>query len=130
MTRAPTIRIRRAPKLAERPIQRANIHLLTMMGCYAVHVPNGTHLAGDDLARAKQTAALKADGVRPGFPDLIVIDQRVIRTGFMEVKREGRLTLDPDQEWWRDELQRLGFPWALVNTPDGGAVALRQWGWR
>ncbi len=118
------------PKLAERPIQRANIQLLAMMGCYVVHVPNGAHLAGDAEARAKQIAALKADGVRPGFPDLTVIDQRVVRVGFIEVKREGRTDLDPDQVWWRDELQRLGLPWALVNTPDGGADALRAWGWR
>ena len=126
------IRVRRQslPKLAERPIQRANIQLLARMGCHAVHTPNGSHLAGDAVARAKQTSALKGDGVRPGFPDLTVIDQRAPRIGFIEVKREGRTDLEPDQVWWRDELQRLGFPWALVNTPDGGAVALRTWGWR
>jgi hypothetical protein len=116
--------------LAERPIQRANIELLEGLGCYAVHIPNGSHLAGDIVARAKQTAALKKDGVRPGFPDLLVIDRRAPRIGVIEVKREGRETLDPDQIWWRDELQRLGVPWALVNTPDGSAAALRIWGWR
>lgn len=120
----------RAQKLPERPIQRANIHLLAMMGCYAAHVPNGSHLAGGEVARAKQVAALKKDGMRPGFPDLIVIDQRVIRVGFIECKREGVTKLDPDQIWWRDELQRLGYAWALVNTSDGAAGALRGWGWR
>lgn len=120
----------RPSKLAERPIQRANIQLLAMQGCYAVHTPNGSHLAGDAIARAKQTTALKADGVRPGFPDLTVIDQRVPRVGFIEVKREGRSDLDPDQIWWRNELRRLGLPWALVNTPDGGSAVLRAWGWR
>jgi hypothetical protein len=118
------------PLLAERPIQRANIDLLTMMRCHVVHTPNGSHLAGDKIARAKQAAALKADGLRPGFPDLTIIDQIVVRVGFIEVKREGRYDLDPDQEWWRDELLRLGLPWALVNTPEGGAEALRTWGWR
>lgn len=117
-------------KLPERPIQRAAIQLLQMMGCYAVHTPNGSHLAGDKVARAKQSAALVKDGVRPGFPDLTVLDQREPRIGFIEVKREGRDKLDPDQVWWRDELVRLGHPWALVNTPDGAADALRSWGWR
>jgi hypothetical protein len=117
--------------LAERPIQRSNIHLLSMMGCYAVHVPNGAALGGDKLARAKQSSVLKADGTRPGFPDLLVIDQRVIRIGFIECKREGVNELtDVDQIWWRDELLRMGYPWALVNTPDGVAGVLRQWGWR
>jgi hypothetical protein len=118
------------PKLEERPIQRANVKLLTAMGCYVVHIPNGAALGGDKVARAKQAAVLKADGVRAGFPDLLVIDQRTTRMGVIEVKREGRTTLDPDQVWWRDELLRLGYQWALVNTPDGGAAVLRAWGWR
>lgn len=120
----------RQPKLAERAVQRASIQMLAHMRCHAAHVPNGSHLAGDAIARAKQTTALKRDGVRPGFPDLIVIDQTAPRTGFIEVKREGVAKIDPDQIWWRDELQRLGFPWALVNTPDGAGAALREWGWR
>lgn len=125
------------PPLLERPVQRATIRLLEMMGCHAVHVPNGSHLAGDKLARVKQMAALKKDGLRGGFPDLLVIDLRrpagsnePARLGVIEVKREGVEKLDPDQVWWRDEMMRLGVPWALVNTPDGGAAALRQWGWR
>ena len=125
------------PKLAERAVQRANIRLLAMMGCYAVHIPNGSHLAGDKIARAKQMAALKADGLAGGFPDLIVMDLRSpdrgnmpARQGFIEVKREGLNKLEPDQEVWRDELMRLGIPWAMVNTADGGAAVLRAWGWR
>jgi hypothetical protein len=119
-----------APLLLERPVQRAVIRHLAMMGCYAVHTPNGSHLAGDGHARMKQTAALKKDGVSPGFPDLTVIDQRAPRIGFIEVKREGVSKLDPAQVWWRDELNRLGLPWALVNDPQGGADALKRWGWR
>jgi hypothetical protein len=120
----------RRPKLAERPIQRAIIDHLDRLACHAIHVPNGAHLAGDALARAIQAAKLKADGLSPGFPDLTVIDRRAPRIGFIEVKREGVLKLDPEQEWWRDELQRLGFPWALANTPDGGGAVLQAWGWR
>ncbi len=118
------------PRLAERAVQRATIELLARLRCHAAHVPNGSHLAGDAIARAKQTAALKKDGVRPGFPDLIVLDQTTPRAGAIEVKREGRTDLEPDQVWWRDELARIGFPWALVNTPDGAAAVLREWGWR
>ena len=117
-------------KLAERPIQRAAIRLLAMHRCYTIHTPNGSHLAGDAIARAKQTRALVADGVSPGFPDLTVIDQTTPRVGFIEVKREGRSALDPPQIRWRDELRRLGYPWALVNTVDGAAAVLREWGWR
>lgn len=116
--------------LLERPVQRALIDSFAWQGCHAVHTPNGSHLAGGPLARAKQVAALKADGMRPGFPDLTVLDQRQPRVGFVEVKREGRDDLDPDQVWWRDELARLDLPWALANRPDQAPAILRAWGWR
>ena len=118
------------PALLERPIQRALITGFAYQRCYAVHTPNGSHLAGDAVARAKQVAALKKDGVSPGFPDLTVLDQTTMRIGFVEVKREGRTTLDPEQVVWRDELHRLGFPWALANQPDAAVEILRTWGWR
>jgi hypothetical protein len=117
-------------KLAERPVQRALIAHFRSLGCFAVHTPNGSHLAGDAKARAKQTIALKKDGVSPGFPDLTIIDKRAPRIGFVEVKREGRMDLDPDQVTWRDELMRLGIPWAQVNDPEGAPGVLKLWGWR
>lgn len=116
--------------LLESPIQRAGIRTFALLGCYAVHVPNGSHLAGGELARAKQMATLKADGLSPGFPDLIVIDQRAPRVGVVECKREGKDTLDPDQIWWRDECLRIGVPWGLLNTIEGPIDILRTWGWR
>lgn len=116
--------------LPERPVQRALIGHFAALRCYAVHTPNGSHLAGDAKARAMQTAALKKDGVSPGFPDLTIIDQIAPRVGFVEVKREGRTDLDPDQVTWRDDLTRLGIPWALVNDPAGAPAVLKLWGWR
>lgn len=117
-------------RLLERPVQRALITSFGYLRCYAVHTPNGSHLAGDAIARAKQIAALKKDGVSPGFPDLTILDQLKLRVGFVEVKREGVEKLDPAQVWWRNELLRLGYPWALANTPDGAGAILREWGWR
>lgn len=124
------------PHLAERKVQRANLDLLARLGYQVAHVPNGVPLGGDKLARAKQMARLKADGLRPGFPDLVVFDKprfgidMMPRVGVIECKEEGEDKLDPDQEWWRDELQRCGHYWALVNTPEGSLAALREWGWR
>lgn len=118
------------PLLLERPIQRAAIRTFGMYRCYAVAVPNGSHLAGGELARIKQVAALKKDGMSPGFPDLIIIDQTMPRVGVVECKREGVDKLDPDQIVWRDECARIGVPWALLNTIDGPIEILRTWGWR
>lgn len=117
-------------KLLERPIQRGAIRMFAMLRCFAVHVPNGAHLAGGKVARAKQIAALKQDGMSPGFPDLIIIDQRVARMGLVECKREGVTDLDPDQVTWRTDLDAIGIPWGLVNSLDCPIRILREWGWR
>lgn len=113
----------------ERAVQRATLSLLAGLGLQAFHVPNSGSLAGDKMARIKQGARRKADGVRAGVPDLVVID-RDGRVGFLEIKEPGEEKIDPEQVWWRDELRRRGVPWALVNTPDGSLAALREWGWR
>ncbi|OJU15627.1 MAG: hypothetical protein BGN95_05810 [Sphingomonas sp. 66-10] len=117
-------------RLLERPIQRAAIRMFAMHRCFAVHVPNGSHLAGNAMARIKQVAALKKDGMSPGFPDLIIIDQLAPRVGVVECKREGLARLDPDQVTWRDDLEAIGIPWGLVNSLDCPIRILREWGWR
>lgn len=115
--------------LLERPVQRGAIGLLTMRGYECVHIPNGAHLAGARLARIKQMAALKADGLRVGFPDLLVLGRFASQIGFMEVKREVGGELSDEQEEWRDVLRAHGFPWALVTRPEDALVAVKEWGW-
>ncbi|KKW93883.1 VRR-NUC domain-containing protein [Sphingobium chungbukense] len=120
---------KRTGGMAERPVQRGAIRLLAMQGIEAVHVPNGTHLAGDRLARIKQMAALRADGLRPGFPDLILFGKQPLQIGFIEVKREVGNELSEDQEDWRDDLIERRFPWAMIRQPEEALVAVREWGW-
>ncbi len=116
--------------MAERPVQRGAIRLLAMRGIEAVHVPNGTHLAGDKLARVKQMSALRKDGLRPGFPDLILFNRKVqLQVGFIEVKREIGNGLSGEQEEWRDDLMAWGFPWAMIRTPEQALDVVREWGW-
>lgn len=115
----------------ERVVQRGIITIAEAMRCYAIHVPNGAHLSGDRLARAKQMAALKKDGLRVGFPDLILIDRTAIRRiGFAEVKREIGGVVSDDQGQWADWLRELGFPYALLRQPEELVGTLREWGWR
>ena len=127
---------RRAPLdgdglLFERPVQRQAIDLLARIWIATVHVPNGAHLAGSKLSRAKQMAALKRDGLRPGFPDLILFDTRLIgRIGFVECKRQGKVKLDPEQERWRDKLTAWGFPWGFISEPEDVLALVKEWGWR
>lgn len=115
--------------MQERPVQRGAIRLLAMHRIEAVHVPNGTHLAGDKLARIKQMAALRKDGLRPGFPDLILFGPQPLQIGFVEVKREIGNDLSEDQEGWRDDLIAWGFPWAMIRQPEEALDVVRGWGW-
>lgn len=118
------------PGLKERAVQRQIIQLCAAFGVVCVHVGNGIPLPGDPVQRAKIINAMKKDGLRPGFPDLILIGRKAGQIGFIETKREKGGRLDPDQVWWRDELLAAGHPWALARGTDDVIAALREWGWR
>jgi len=110
----------------ESVIQRAVIKRLSALGYIAASVPNGSHLAGDKMARVRQMASMKADGLMPGFPDLVVIGKG--RVGFMEVKTDvGKLS--PAQNMARKILEDKGQRWACVRSQDEAVDALKQWGW-
>jgi hypothetical protein len=119
------------PLALESPVQREALKLIAMAGFQGIHTPNGAFLAGGRLARVKQMARLKADGLRPGFPDLTIMGPAP-RIGFMEAKREGGTDdlLSEDQRWWRDWLQGNGWNYWFLNRPEDVFVAFRAWGWR
>jgi hypothetical protein len=107
----------RSPKPTERQVQRA---ILKMAGiCFPdvliAHVPNGAHLSGDDRARCMQMGALKGDGLKIGFPDLIAIWNHGV--AFLEVKRPGG-KLSPHQTLMHVKLNQLGFTPAVVTSPE------------
>ncbi len=120
----------KAPDLSEAAIQSQVRSYLAALGIDAVHVPNGSHLAGDGKARAMQMNALKKAGVMPGFPDLICFDRRTRRVGLIEVKaRTGKL--QPSQEHFADNIAPAwGWPYAVVRSVDDTKAALAEWGWR
>lgn len=108
-------------------IQRDVRKYLTVLGLTSVSVPNGSHLAGDKLARIKQTAAMKADGMLPGMPDLLVLGSHG-RTGFIEVKTpKGSVT--QAQQNVQSMLTRMGHQVAVVRSVDEARDALKTWGW-
>lgn len=114
---------------SERSVQRGAIQLLAHYSVTCTAVPNGAHLAGDKLARIKQMAALRKDGLRPGFPDLILFGRKKLQIGFIEVKREIGNDLSDNQEDWRDMLIGWGFPWAMIRQPEDALDVVRAWGW-
>lgn len=122
----------------EREVQR---NILRMAGrafptVLIHHSPNGGHLAGDKLARFKQAGALKGDGMKPGFPDLICFWKHGV--AMMEVKRPGYTPSDvkDDQIKIHAVLAEMGFTPAIVTSPAeafaflkerGAPTSIREW---
>lgn len=118
----------RARQPLEKDIQRSVIAFLQAHGVTTAHVPNGSVLAGGARERAMQVNALKRNGMRPGFPDLICLHSEG-RVGFMEIKREGE-KLSEAQNHWAGALEFLGHNIATVRSVADAEATLNEWGWQ
>lgn len=81
-----------------------------------IAVPNGAHLAGSGKQRAMKMTRMKAEGLRPGFPDLFL---PVPAHGFhglaIEMKRQKGSTTSPEQIEWLEWLAEQGYMTALCK---------------
>ena len=81
-----------------------------------IAVPNGAHLAGSGRQRAAKMARRKAEGLRPGFPDLFL---PVPAHGFhglaIEMKRQKGSTTSREQMDWLNWLAEQGYMTALCK---------------
>lgn len=118
------------PPPTERIVQR---QILAMIGTafprvFVHHSPNGGHLAGNDAARFKQVGALKGDGMKVGFPDLIAFWNHGV--ALMEVKRPGYSpsAVKPAQIQVHATLAEMGFAPAIVTSPAEAFAFLRERG--
>lgn len=112
---------------AESIVQQAIRLQIKALGFDSVSVPNGGHLAGGAAARARQVAAMKRDGMRVGFADLIVLGSNG-RVGFIEVKREGTYQSKVQkecQQWLAD----LGHNYAVARSAQDVQDIFKAWSW-
>lgn len=87
--------------------------------CLTWHAANGGR-------RTPETARLmKRLGVMPGVFDLVVMGPGPF-VGFMECK-VGKEKLSENQEWFRTELIKMGFSYAVVRSLDDVKAAIIQW---
>jgi hypothetical protein len=117
------------PPPTERSVQRA---ILAMAGVcfrdvFVTAIPNGAHLAGSDTARFKQMGALKGDGLKVGFPDLLCL-WHPGKGCMVEVKRPKIGRLSDNQERVHERLRSLEWPLATVTSVDEAYAFLRQCG--
>lgn len=111
----------------ETALQREIRHTLASVGFASVHVPNGAVLSGDREKRARQMNSLKADGLYPGFPDLLVYGAGQ-RIGHIEVKTPKGKTQDTQLKC-RTWLEGLGHNYAICRSSEDALATLKQWGW-
>jgi hypothetical protein len=113
----------------ERQTQRA---ILRMAGVcfrevFITAIPNGAHLAGDGIARFKQMGALKGDGLKIGFPDLLCLWKP--RSGaLIEVKRPKTGRLSPEQAAVHALLKAMDWPVSVCIDPEEAYHFLRAAG--
>ena len=86
-----------------------------------VHIPNGA------IRTHKERLRMLEQGMKPGMPDLMVIDAAG-RHGYMEVKTD-RGAISMAQWDTRTELMDRQVPWALVRSLEDVQGALLDWGW-
>lgn len=108
----------KAPVPTERQVQRSILRMAER--CFPTvlihHSPNSAHLSGDARARCMQIGALKGDGMRPGWPDLIAVWDRGVT--FLEVKRPRGGKVSDEQERMHAALGERGYAVAIVTSPE------------
>lgn len=119
-----------AGNISEAEIQARIVTYLAALGIDAVAVPNGSHIAGSSVQRARKVNALKRTGMMPGFADLVCFDRKARRVCLFEVKREGG-RLQPSQKHFAEHVAPAwGWPLAVVRSVEDVRESLHEWGWR
>jgi hypothetical protein len=107
---------RAAPEAA---IQRAIIDRMRWCGVLCVAVPN------EGKRSVVAGRVLKGTGMRPGFPDLICMQDG--RVAFLEVKAPAGV-VSGAQAAMHAELERQGMRVAVVRSQDEAVASIKRWG--
>ncbi|GGH14590.1 hypothetical protein GCM10007036_14010 [Alsobacter metallidurans] len=110
------------PRANEDAIQIAIVTYLRMVlprVAKVFHVPNG------GKRNKSEAAKLKAMGVLPGVPDILIMVPPG-RLYLAEVK-SGKGTLEPEQQEFAREALQMGFGWCCVRSIDDMRKALAVW---
>jgi hypothetical protein len=112
---------RASPRDLEGPVQRAVLKAIKDAAphVYVAHVPNG---AKRNIA---QRRLIKLNGVKAGFPDLVLILSSG-EVAFIEVKTPGG-KLRPEQKAFRDMCAQRYVKWAVID--DAKNIPDQLWAW-
>lgn len=85
-----------------------------------------THIPAGELRDARTAAKLKAMGLQPGWPDLLLLSPSGV-AHCLEFKRKGG-RLSEAQEAFRQWCVSQGVAFVVADTAAGALDALRRWG--
>ena len=132
-----SVRFREEPEVPyEHDEQRDLCRWLTGAGVSHFSVPNGSHLANG----YRSMAWLKAEGLKDGIPDLILIDRAPVdgKPVAVELKRVGgkggkvrkdRTLTDPCQAYWQKLMPLKGWHHIVGLGADDAVQQLRELGY-
>ncbi|MGO9006617.1 MAG: VRR-NUC domain-containing protein [Beijerinckiaceae bacterium] len=119
------VRPRKAPKVKPKELS-LHIAIVATLRRYAKPDWLFWHTANGEWRDIRTAAKLKAMGVRPGVPDLLLLrPDGVIHC--LEFKRAGEY-ISEDQENFRLHCLAHGIPFVVVSTIDETLYALDKWG--
>jgi len=92
---------------------------------YMFAVPNGAHLAGNNIQRAKQMARLKKQGLKPGVSDIFIpLPMPPYHGLFIELKRaDGKGQLSGAQRAFGEYVEAQGYKFVVC---EGAQAAIRE----
>lgn len=85
-----------------------------------------THFPAGELRHPAIAGRLKAMGLHPGWPDLILLSPQGVFHS-LELKN-GKAPLSFTQEAFRDEVREKRLPWAVARSLDDALAQLTRWG--
>lgn len=118
-----------APIPTERQIQRSIIAMCGTLfpDVFITAIPNGAHLAGNATARFKQMGAMKGDGLKVGFPDLLFL-WRPGKGCCIETKRPKTGRLSEAQIAVQERLKAIEWPVTTLSSVEAAHAFLKDCG--
>lgn len=122
---------RRPSRQMERPHQIAVAKYLDWAGVLWLHPPN------EGVRSPRQGAMLKACGLKPGVPDILILDPPPALQGSpgaaIELKptrdEAPRARMSREQREWLGQLAQLGWATACARGAQEAIAQLRAWGY-
>lgn len=119
-----------APSRVVAPVPKEHVLHITVARLLDRYLADGweyTHCPAGELRTLKTAAKLKAMGVKPGWPDLILVSPEGIFHG-LELKRTGRGRLSENQEAFHARAAGRGWKVTVVDSYEAALAVLSAWG--